>query len=117
MTTPVSSMAWVFGAGFVGSFGAVLLKAGAGRLELNLRALAANWRLAAGAVIYMSSFILFTQGMRHGEVSLLYPLVALGYLWTVLWSKVFFGEPLTWAKFVGLALIITGITVLFLGNR
>lgn len=110
-------MTWVFAGSFIGSFGAVLLKAGAGRLELNVRALLTNWRLAAGAGIYLLSFVLFAQGMRHGELSVLYPLVALGYLWTVLWSKLFFGEPLTWAKFVGLGLILTGISILFLGNK
>ena len=117
MNTPVSSMTWVFAGSFIGSFGAVLLKAGAGRLEMNVRALLTNWRLAAGASIYLLSFVLFTQGMRHGELSVLYPLVALGYLWTVLWSKLFFGEPLTWAKFVGLGLILVGISILFLGNK
>ncbi len=117
MTTPVSSMLWVFVAGLIGSFGAVLLKAGAGRLELNIRALTTNWRLAAGASFYLSSFVLFVQGMRHGELSVLYPMVALSYLWTVLWSRLFFGEPLTGAKFVGLALILAGTSVVFLGNR
>ncbi len=117
MTTPVSSMAWVFAAGFIGSFGAVLLKAGAGRLQFSIRALMTNWRLASGVIIYLSSFVLFVQGMRQGELSVLYPLVALGYLWTVLWSRLFFGEPLTWAKFLGLGLILSGISILFLGNR
>jgi multidrug transporter EmrE-like cation transporter len=110
-------MLWVLGAGLIGSFGAVLLKAGAGRLALNVRALATNWRLAAGIMIYLSSFVLFVQGMRQGELSVLYPLVALSYLWTVIWSRLFFGEPFTFAKFVGLAMILSGISVLFLGNR
>ena len=117
MNTPVSSMAWVFAGSFIGSFGAVLLKAGAGRLEFNVRALLGNWRLGAGVIIYLLSFVLFVQGMRHGELSVLYPLVALGYLWTVVWSKIFFGEPLTWAKFFGLGLILVGISILFIGNK
>lgn len=110
-------MAWVFAGSLVGSFGAVLLKAGAGRLEPNIRKLLTNWRLAAGAATYLLSFALFVQGLRHGELSVLYPLVALGYLWTVLWSRLFFAEPLTRAKFAGVALILTGIAILGLGNR
>jgi multidrug transporter EmrE-like cation transporter len=117
VNTPPSSMAWVFAGSFIGSFGAVLLKAGAGRLEMNLRALLTNWRLGAGVFIYLLSFVLFVQGMRHGELSVLYPLVALGYLWTVIWSRVFFGEAFTVAKFVGLGLILVGISILFLGNK
>ena len=109
-------MLWVFTGSFIGSFGAVLLKAGAARLQFSLPGLITNWRLAAGVVIYLLSFVFFVQGMRHGELSVLYPLVALGYLWTVLWSKWFFDEPLTWAKFAGLGLILVGISILFIGN-
>ena len=117
MTTPFSSTAWIFLCGFVGSFGAVLLKAGAGRLEMNVRSIATNWRLAAGIGAYLLSSIFFVLGMRRGELSVLYPLVALGYLWTVVWSKLFFGEPLTKSKFVALGLIIAGMAMLALGSQ
>jgi multidrug transporter EmrE-like cation transporter len=117
VTTPFSSMAWIFLCGFVGSFGAVFLKAGAGRLEMNVRSIATNWRLAAGIGAYLLSSVFFVLGMRRGELSVLYPLVALGYLWTVVWSRVFFGEPLTKTKFVALGLIIAGMAMLALGSQ
>ena len=116
-TTPFSSMAWIFLCGFVGSFGAVFLKAGAGRLEMNVRSIATNWRLAAGIGAYLLSSVFFVLGMRRGELSVLYPLVALGYLWTVVWSRLFFGEPLTKAKFMALGLIILGMAMLALGSQ
>lgn len=117
MTTPVSSMAWVTFGSFIGSFGAVFLKAGAKRLEKNLKSIYSNWRLAAGIGAYMLSTIFFLLGVRKGELSILYPLVAFGYVWTVFWSRLFFGEPLTRTKFVALGMILVGITVLSLGNR
>jgi multidrug transporter EmrE-like cation transporter len=117
VTTPFSSMAWIFLCGFVGSFGAVFLKAGAGRLEMNVRSIATNWRLAAGIGAYLLSSIFFVLGMRRGELSVLYPLVALGYLWTVVWSRLFFGEPLTKSKFIALGLIIAGMAMLALGSQ
>ncbi len=117
MNTPFSSMAWVFAGSFVGSFGAVFLKAGAGRLKRDLASVYTNWRLAAGIGTYLLSFLLFVQGLRKGELSVLYPLVSLGYLWTLVWSKLFFGEPLTRTKFIGLGLILGGIVILGLGNR
>jgi multidrug transporter EmrE-like cation transporter len=110
-------MAWIFLCGFVGSFGAVFLKAGAGRLEMNVRSIATNWRLAAGISAYLLSSVFFVLGMRRGELSVLYPLVALGYLWTVVWSRIFFGEPLTKTKFVALGLIILGMAMLALGSQ
>jgi multidrug transporter EmrE-like cation transporter len=57
------------------------------------------------------------MGVKHGELTILYPLVSLGYVWTLLWSRVFFKEALTQAKFVGLATIMLGIVLLNLGNR
>ena len=43
MNTPASSMAWVITGAFIGSFGAVGLKAGSKRLEKNVMALLTNW--------------------------------------------------------------------------
>jgi drug/metabolite transporter (DMT)-like permease len=111
-TTPVSSMLWVVSASFVGSFGAVLLKAGAVRLARNWGSLLLNWRLAAGAGVYTLSSLLFVRGIAQGELSLLYPLVALGYIWTMLWSRLFFGEPLTKTKFLALFVILAGVAML-----
>jgi drug/metabolite transporter (DMT)-like permease len=111
--TPVSSMILVAVGSFIGSFGAVFLKAGAVRIEKNIAALIANWRLIAGIALFCLSSVFFVLGLKHGELSVLYPIVSLGYIWTLLWSRLFFGEELTKAKIAGLALILIG--VLFVG--
>jgi drug/metabolite transporter (DMT)-like permease len=116
VNTPASSIVWVSVGSFIGSFGAVGLKAGAKCLELNIRSLATNWRLAAGIAGYLLSTVFFVQGVRHGELSVLFPMVSLGYIWTMLWSKLFFGEPLTRPKLFGLALILIGCVLLGLGS-
>jgi multidrug transporter EmrE-like cation transporter len=115
--TPLSSILLVLAASFIGSFGAVFLKAGAGRLHREIRTLLFNWRLAAGVGMYLASFVFYYLGVREGELSVLYPMVSLGYIWTLLWSRLFFGEPISRLKVAGLALIIGGIIVLNLGNR
>lgn len=117
MKTPLSSIALVLAASFIGSFGAVFLKAGAGRLHRELHTLVLNWRLAAGVALYLLSFVFYYLGVHEGELSVLYPMVSLGYLWTLLWSRLFFGEPFTQRKLTGLGLIIAGIVVLNLGGR
>jgi drug/metabolite transporter (DMT)-like permease len=117
MTTPPASMALVLGASFVGSFGAVFLKAGASRLHRNPWTLVTNWRLALGVVFFVGSSLLYLKGIKNGELTVLYPMVSLGYVWTLLWSRLFFGEPFTRSKFAGLALILAGIVLLAFGNR
>jgi len=115
--TPVSSMALVLGASFVGSFGAVFLKSGAGRLHFSLRRLVLNYRLAVGVGLFLFSSYFFVLGVRQGELSVLYPMVSLSYVWTLLWSRLFFREPVTRNKFLGLLLILIGIAFLGLGTR
>lgn len=117
MKTPVESILLVFFASFLGSFGAVFLKWGAGRLHRDVRTLLFNWRLAAGVGMYLASFVFYFLGVRRGELSVLYPMVSFGYIWTLLWSRIFFSEPISRRKVGGLALIIAGIILLNAGNR
>ena len=105
-------MVWVSVGSFIGSLGAVGLKAGAAHLELSIPALITNWKLAIGLSLYLVSTIFFVKGIAHGEISVLFPLVSLGYVWTTLWSKLFFGEEMTRVKLTGLALILAGCALL-----
>ena len=116
MTTPISSMLLVLVASFIGSFGAVYLKLGSGRLHRQWKTVVLNWRLAVGVALYLLSSIFFIWGVRKGELSVLYPVVSLGYIWTLFWSRLFFGEPLTRNKFLGIGLILCGIFLLKLGS-
>ena len=109
-------MALVLLASFIGSFGAVFLKSGSEKLRHGLRHFI-SYRLAAGVGMYLLSTVFFIVAIRNGELTVLYPLVSLGYVWTLLWSRVFFGEPFNRFKFVGLALILTGVFFIGLGNR
>jgi len=110
-------MALVLTASLIGSFGAVLLKAGAGKVNQGLRYLIFNYRLAAGVALFVGSSYFYILGVKRGELSVLYPMVALGYVWTLLWSRLFFAEPVTRNKILGLALILLGIALVGLGAR
>ena len=109
-------MVWVIAGSVIGSFGAVFLKMGAERLQFNLRSLATNWRLVVGVVFYLLSSVLFVIGVKHGELSVLYPLVSVGSIWTLLWSKLFLGEELTKPKFVAVGMILAGCVLLGMGG-
>ena len=102
---------------FIGSFATVFMKQGVMRLELNLRSLLVNWRLATGVFIYLASTYFYTLGLREGEVTILYPLVSLGYIYTLVWSRMFFGEQFTRGKVLGIVIIMAGAMLLQLGNK
>jgi drug/metabolite transporter (DMT)-like permease len=116
MTTPLSSMLWIAGGGVIGSLGGVGLKAGANRLKLDLRALLSNWQLMGGVIAYLLSSVLYVKGMSKGQLSVLYPLVALGQIWTLLWARLFFSERITRNKVLALALIIAGVVLIKYGS-
>jgi multidrug transporter EmrE-like cation transporter len=109
-------MLLVLVASFIGSFGAVFLKMGSAKLRDGLAQIV-NYRLAAGVALYLLSTCFFIVAIRNGELTVLYPLVSLGYVWTMLWSKLFFKEPLTRQKFLGLFLILVGVSFIGMGNR
>ncbi len=117
MKTPVTSMLLVLVASFVGSFGAVFLKSGAQKLRDGLKYLILNIRLAAGVALFLLSSAFYIMGLKHGEVSVLYPMVSLANVWTLIWSRLFFKEPITRSKTLGLLLILVGVFFIGLGAK
>jgi multidrug transporter EmrE-like cation transporter len=115
MRTPVSSIFLVLFASVIGSFGAVFLKLGAERLRYGLRH-ALNARLVTGILLYIGSSIPFLMGIRNGELSVLYPMVSLGYVCALVWSRLFFKETITTGKIAALAMIIAGIVSISAGR-
>ena len=114
--TPLSSILLVLSASLIGSFGAVFLKMGAAHMKRGFRHIL-NVQLATGVFLFLASSIPFLMGVKHGELSVLYPMVSLGYVWTLFWSKLFFGESITTAKLGALGLILAGIVCIGVGGR
>jgi drug/metabolite transporter (DMT)-like permease len=114
--TPVTSMLLVLVASLFGSFGSVFLKLGSAELNKGFLHIL-NAKLAAGVALFLGSSYFFVLGIRHGELSVLYPMVSLGYIWTLFWSRLFFKEAFTRQKFVGLALILVGVFFVGLGSK
>jgi drug/metabolite transporter (DMT)-like permease len=108
-------MLLVFAASVIGSFGAVFLKMGAARLDGSVLSFV-NTRLLLGVTLFLGSSVFYAFGIKGGELSVLYPMVSLGYIWTLLWSKLFFNEPFTRNKFLGLGLILLGVFFVGLGS-
>jgi drug/metabolite transporter (DMT)-like permease len=114
--TPVSSVLLVALGSFIGSFGAVFLKMGSDKLRHGLRQIL-NIRLALGVAMYLLSTVFYIAALRNGELSVLFPLVSLGSVWTLIWSRLFFKEPLTRYKFLGVFLILVGVSFIGMGSQ
>jgi drug/metabolite transporter (DMT)-like permease len=114
--TPVSSIVLVLFGSFIGSFGAVFLKLGAEYMQGSLARILNNYWLAIGIGLYLLSSVFYIMGVAQGQLTVLYPMVSLGYIWAILWARLFFKEPFTVAKIGGLLMIVFGVALINFGN-
>ena len=112
----------VFGCTVLGAAAQILMKAGANHLAhaglaATLAAMATNLPLMSGYVLYGLSTVLLVLALKDGELSLLYPVIALTYVWVTALSLVFFHDQANPFKLAGIAIIVIGVSVLGRGGK
>ena len=92
----------------------VLLKFGTIHLKLHptLAGLLTDLPLIGGMALYGIGAALMVVALRHGELSVLYPLISLSYVWVAVLSVVVFGEMMNVYKITGICTIMAGVAVL-----
>jgi drug/metabolite transporter (DMT)-like permease len=55
--------------------------------------------------------------LKHGELSLLYPIISLSYVWVAILSVLLFHEAMNGLKIAGICVIVTGVAILGRGSR
>jgi len=105
----------------IGALAQVLIKLGAARLEnTGLIATAIGIftipTLFAGYSLYGIFTVLLVYALRHAELSILYPVIALSYVWVTLASVLVFHETMNLPYVCGLAFIELGVAVLGRGG-
>ena len=73
-------------------------------------------QLFFGYCIYAVFTVLFVFALRHGELSVLYPLISLSYVWVTITAVLAFHESVNPFKIIGVAVIILGVAVLGFGG-
>ena len=72
--------------------------------------------LFAGYSLYGISTVLLVLALRKGELSLLYPVIALTYVWVAVLSAMVFHESFNPFKLAGITIIVGGVAVLGKGE-
>ena len=116
MTTQLWAIGMVILATIVGALGPIMLKKASAKKLSSIKSLAKNYPLFAGIIFYGLGTILFIPALKGGDLSVLYPFVALIYIWVSLLSVKFLGEKMSKFKWFGIALIILGVTFIGLGS-
>lgn len=108
----------VFCCTLLGAAAQVLMKTGANRMaHAGLLGMATNLPLMAGYGLYGLSTVLLVLALKDGELSLLYPVIALTYVWVTVLSFVVFHDDINPWKLAGIVLIVVGVAVLGKGGR
>ena len=116
MATHLWAIGLVILATIVGAFGPILLKKASAKRLSNISSLLKNYNLFAGVALYAVGTLLFIPALKGGDLSVLYPFVAVTYIWVSLLSVRFLGEKMNRFKWIGIALIIVGVSFIGLGS-
>jgi len=116
MATKLWAIGLVALATLIGAFGPILLKKASAKKLSKLSSLIANYNLFGGVALYAVGTVLFIPALKGGDLSVLYPFVAISYIWVSLLSVKFLGEKMNMAKWIGIALIIAGVSFIGIGS-
>ncbi|MEA5003663.1 MAG: EamA family transporter [Christensenella sp.] len=77
----------------------------------------APWYYLAGIVLYGIGMLFMLLALRHGELSVLHPMLSLGFVLSLFLGVWFLGEQITVTRVLGIAAIIIGMLFLSRGER
>ena len=114
-----TSVLLVLGCTVLGAAAQVLMKMGGNALPqgASVFQMLTCLPLLAGLGVYGISTILLILALRNSELSLMYPIIALTYVWVMILSVVIFHETLNAPKVLGVLVIVAGVAVLGRGSQ
>jgi drug/metabolite transporter (DMT)-like permease len=101
----------------LGAAAQILMKVGMAHFTPTVMGVATNVPLVAGYALYGINTLMLVLALRHGELSMLYPIIALTYVWVTLLSYGILHEQPNWYKNAGITIIVVGVAVLGRGGR
>lgn len=101
----------------LGAAAQVLIKVGMTQFKPEILALLTNFSLIGGYALYGVFTLLLVIALREGELSVLYPIISLGYVWVTGLSYFIFHDTLNPLKLAGIVTIMVGVAVLGQGGK
>lgn len=93
----------------LGAFGSLYLKMGSKQLNKGIKNFIFNKTLIIGLVLFTVSALLVIIALKFGELSKIFPMTALTYMWVAIISWKVLKEKMTHEKLAAFILIIMGI--------
>jgi drug/metabolite transporter (DMT)-like permease len=76
-----------------------------------------NWYIYIGLALYAISFLALIIALKHGELSVLHPIIALSYFWVSIFSVYIFGEIIGVQRWLGVTIVVLGVIFIGLGGK
>ena len=118
----------VFSCTVIGAVAQMLIKTGAGQLGVHVTlidvlhdpllifrfglGIASNVKLFCGYCLYGVNTFLMALALKGRELSRLYPIIALTYVWVTLLSLFFLSEQMNFFRAMGIVFIVGGVSIL-----
>lgn len=117
MATELWAVGVVILAVAVGAFGPIFLKKSSSTFSVRhpLRNLK-NYNLFIGVLFYAFGTICFVPALKYGELSVLYPLVSLSYIFVAIYSRIMLKEKMNIYKWLGITAILVGVSLIGIGS-
>jgi len=93
----------------IGAIGQYYFKKGSKLLAFDLKKLLSNTYIIKGLAVYALGALIWISVLPYGELSTLYPFIAINYIWVAWVSKHFFKENMNLLKWLGIASIVLGV--------
>lgn len=84
------------------------------------------WKLGAdrsflfiilGFISYVAGVFIMITALKHGELSVLYPVMSFSYIMALFYGKLILGEEISLIKMLGIATLILGLVILNLKEK
>ena len=95
-----------------GAIGQIFFKLGSQNLTFNIIEQLSNYKLIIGLTFYGIATIGYVFALKQANISILYPIIALSYVWVSILAVVFLHEPFPLYKWAGVAGLIVSIGVI-----
>ena len=113
----ILTISFMIGSNLLGATGGYLIKKGAVKIHLKkvkdlLKLI--EIRIISGIICYGCATVIFLLLLKTEDLSFLFPLTAMTYIFVSLAGIIFLKEKMSSAKWIGLALIVLGIVAIAL---
>jgi multidrug transporter EmrE-like cation transporter len=119
MKTKKWAMALVFLSTLTAATGQLLIKIGTNAPMPDLFSIVTNIPLIIGYGLYGFSAAALIVGLKYGELSVLYPIYGMNFIWVAIASPIVFAgqDVMNTFKWAGVLLVVVGVALIGLGSR